>query len=441
MRHIKRMIFMECVMKMNFSLMYPNTHSVTSFCSPLSANFMNLKSMRDWQMALIFSTTPETFTPTFLQKLTSFLTSIRDLLRSVQTSIKDVVLLYNCVIIKHKIEEQERMFLREQTIVVAARHASKWAFKEGEEKWHSNLVVIGKEIVKKCKGVPLAIRTLGSLLYSKYEINDWESLRDAEIWNLPQKKDDILPALKLSYDQMPSYLRQCFAMFSLFPKDCRLTSVDVVSLWSALGLLPTPSKNETSLDVGNRYLSELMSRYFLENISGCGTSYHFCIHDLVHDLALYVAKDERQLISSDCQNIPENVLHLSLSEFDLFGKSFKLNLLGVRTLLFPFGRVGANNEDLFRAWVSSCKYLRYLNLDYSTFETLPRSISQLKHLRYLSLSLQSMSITTKQSVLPECDIAKSCALMEIANTISSVYQYATITSNSYKIRPEAYKSL
>ncbi|RYR01390.1 hypothetical protein Ahy_B06g080257 [Arachis hypogaea] len=225
-----------------------------------------------------------------------------------------------------------------------------------------------------------------------------------------------------------------------------------------------------------------MSRYFLENISGCGTSYHFCIHDLVHDLALYVAKDERQLISSDCQNIPENVLHLSLSEFDLFGKSFKLNLLGVRTLLFPFGRVGANNEDLFRAWVSSCKYLRYLNLDYSTFETLPRSISQLKHLRYLSLrynikirrlpssicmlqnlqcllltgcieietlpkglrnliSLQSMSITTKQSVLPECDIAKSCALMEIANTISSVYQYATITSNSYKIRPEAYKSL
>ncbi|QHO04100.1 Disease resistance protein [Arachis hypogaea] len=124
----------------------------------------------------------------------------------------------------------------------------RWAFKEGEEKWHSNLVVIGKEIVKKCKGVPLAIRTLGSLLYSKYEINDWESLRNAEIWNLPQKKDDILPALKLSYDQMPSYLRQCFAMFSLFPKDCRLTSVDVVSLWSALGLPPTPSKNETSLD-------------------------------------------------------------------------------------------------------------------------------------------------------------------------------------------------
>ncbi|XLT22881.1 hypothetical protein HN873_054173 [Arachis hypogaea] len=328
--------------------MYPNTHSVTSFCSPLSANFMNLKSMRDWQMALIFSTTPETFTPTFLQKLTSFLTSIRDLLRS-----------------------------------------------EGEEKWHSNLVVIGKEIVKKCKGVPLAIRTLGSLLYSKYEINDWESLRDAEIWNLPQKKDDILPALKLSYDQMPSYLRQCFAMFSLFPKDCRLTSVDVVSLWSALGLLPTPSKNETSLDVGNRYLSELMSRYFLENISGCGTSYHFCIHDLVHDLALYVAKDERQLISSDCQNIPENVLHLSLSEFDLFGKSFKLNLLGVRTLLFPFGRVGANNEDLFRAWVSSCKYLRYLNLDYSTFETLPRSISQLKHLRYLSLRVKKLDQSAK----------------------------------------------
>jgi hypothetical protein len=54
----------------------------------------------------------------------------------------------------------------------------KWAFKDGEEEKYSNLVKIGKEIVKKCAGVILE-----------------------------QKKDDILPALKLSYDQIP--LRHC----------------------------------------------------------------------------------------------------------------------------------------------------------------------------------------------------------------------------------------
>ncbi|KAL4370667.1 hypothetical protein AHAS_Ahas06G0088700 [Arachis hypogaea] len=334
----------------------------------------------------------------------------------------------------------------------------KWAFKEGEVEKHPNLVTIGKEIVRKCKGVPLAIRTLASLLFSKFEINVWESLRDDEIWNLPQKKDDILPALKLSYDQMPSYLRKCFAMFSLFPKDFEFQTGHVLSLWSALGLLPSPSKNETSENVVNRYLSELISRSFLENVRDLGTSYYFNIHDLVHDLALYVAKDECLVISSDSQSIPKNVLHLSFIEFDLFLKSFKPSLLGVRSIVVPTKQehkgIGANNEDLFPTWVLSCKYLRYLDLGDSTFETLPRSISKLKHLRYLSLrnnrrikklpasicnlqnleelnlygcvelealpenlrnliNLQRMLITTKQSVLPESDIANLCSLEEL----------------------------
>ncbi|MED6120737.1 hypothetical protein PIB30_023850 [Stylosanthes scabra] len=330
----------------------------------------------------------------------------------------------------------------------------KWAFNEGEEEKHPDLVMIGKEIVRKCKGVPLAIRTLASILFSKYVIKDWESLRDDEIWNLPQKNDDILPALKLSYDQMPSYLRKCFAMFSLFPKDFEFQSYRIDSLWRTAGLLPSPSKNETSLDFTNRYLSELMSRSFLENVSDLGTFYYFYIHDLVHDLALYVAKDECQLISSDNTNIPENVLHLSFTDLDLFSQSFKLNLSGVRTILFPLGREKSDNEDLFTSWVSSCKYLRYLDLYDSTFETLPGSISKLKHLRFLSLknnrrirrlpdsicmlqnleelhlrgcmeletspkkirnliSMRFMSFTTKQSVLPEDDFAKLGLLEEL----------------------------
>jgi hypothetical protein len=87
----------------------------------------------------------------------------------------------------------------------------KWVFKEGEGEKYPNLVEIGKEIVKKCQGVPLAVRSLGSSLFSNFDVSKWEFVRDSEIWNLEQKQDDILPALKLSYDQLPSYLRCCFA--------------------------------------------------------------------------------------------------------------------------------------------------------------------------------------------------------------------------------------
>lgn len=57
----------------------------------------------------------------------------------------------------------------------------KWAFKEGDGIKYPNLVEIGKEIVKKCRGVPLAVKTLGSSLFSKLDLNKWIFVRDSEI--------------------------------------------------------------------------------------------------------------------------------------------------------------------------------------------------------------------------------------------------------------------
>ncbi|CAJ2672399.1 unnamed protein product [Trifolium pratense] len=68
----------------------------------------------------------------------------------------------------------------------------KWAFKNGEEEKYSNLVEIGKEIVRKCAGVSLAVKTLGSSLFSKYDLNMWIFIRNNEIWKLEQKKEVMM---------------------------------------------------------------------------------------------------------------------------------------------------------------------------------------------------------------------------------------------------------
>ncbi|XP_057417764.1 putative disease resistance protein RGA1 [Lotus japonicus] len=262
----------------------------------------------------------------------------------------------------------------------------KWAFKEGEEEKYPELMEIGKEIVKKCRGVPLAVRTLGNFLFSNYDSDKWKFVRDHQIWNLEQKKDDILPALKLSYDEMPSYLRHCFASFSLYPKDFTFTSEEIVSLWVALGLVQSCDGSQKLEKTAKEYINELHSRSFLEDMEDFGHFYLFKVHDLVHDLALYVAKEEFLVVDSHTQAIPEQVRHISVVENNSLGHVVFPNSRSVRTILFPVEGVGLSSESLLDTWISRYRYLRLLNLSDSTFRALPDSIGKLEHLRLLDLS-------------------------------------------------------
>ncbi|XP_075636978.1 putative disease resistance protein RGA1 [Castanea sativa] len=124
----------------------------------------------------------------------------------------------------------------------------KLAFKVGHENQYPNLLYIGREIVKKCKGVPLAVSTLAGLLYSKVDEHEWISVRDNEIWLLEQKEGDILPALKISYNQLPFHLKQCFAYCSLFPKDYGFTNIDLIQFWMAHGVLQSPKDENVELE-------------------------------------------------------------------------------------------------------------------------------------------------------------------------------------------------
>jgi hypothetical protein len=104
------------------------------------------------------------------------------------------------------------------------------AFEKGQEPENPRIVEIGKEIVKKCVGVPLAIRTMGSLLYFKKTETEWLSFKNNELSKISQRENDIVPTLKLSYDQLPSHLKHCFAYCSLFPKDYKIDKSTLINL-------------------------------------------------------------------------------------------------------------------------------------------------------------------------------------------------------------------
>ncbi|KAM3739025.1 hypothetical protein ACB098_09G174800 [Castanea mollissima] len=259
----------------------------------------------------------------------------------------------------------------------------KLAFKEGVEKQYPKLLEIGNDIVKKCKGVPLAVRTLASLLYSKVDEREWKSVRDNEIWHLKQNEGDILPALRLSYNQLPFHLKQCFVYCSLFPKDYEFTSSQLVQFWMAHGFLQSPDNEKRELeDIGELYIKELMSRSLFQDVyRDAFFIYSFKMHDLVHDLALSIAKGECSVVTK-ASTLAVEVCHLSILESGQEVTTQLERSSKVQTIIFKTEQP----MSILKACISRFKYLRVLDLRNSSFAVLPNSIGSLKHLRYLDLS-------------------------------------------------------
>ncbi|KAL7234657.1 hypothetical protein ACSBR1_018159 [Camellia fascicularis] len=203
----------------------------------------------------------------------------------------------------------------------------KRAFANGGPTETPNLLAIGRKMVKKCKGVPLAIKSLGGLMYSKQYNYEWVSIENSEIWSSTEIKNGIQPKLRLSFDHLPSpYLKHCFAYCSIFPKDFNIQKDELIQLWMAQGYLqPSSGSNLEMEDVGNNYFNILLHNSLFQDIKLDVYNNIICckMHDLVHDLALDVSEGNclaLTWIAGEVNYHPE-VQHLSL---DLRGKiSFK----------------------------------------------------------------------------------------------------------------------
>ncbi|XP_062008388.1 putative disease resistance protein RGA3 [Rosa rugosa] len=263
----------------------------------------------------------------------------------------------------------------------------KRAFKKGEEQRYQHLIEIGEDIVKKCGGVPLAVATVGSMLSLNTERHHWLCVRDDDMWSIGN--DNILPALKLSYDALPRHLKPCFAFCSLFPKDYEFNSAMLVPLWMAQGYLKTSKKNEDFEQMGLDYIREFYSRSLFQVEWDIKTVISFKIHDLVHDLAISVAQVEYSTVNFRPSSALEIVRHVSISKKDLLGEEaqvpdFMLKSKKLRTILIP--EEGQMSQRFVKTCILRFKYMRVLDLIGSPLEELPSSIGSLFHLRFLNLS-------------------------------------------------------
>nr|XP_023910077.1 putative disease resistance protein RGA3 [Quercus suber] len=95
---------------------------------------------------------------------------------------------------------------------------SKIAFSDKDPMQCEQLEVLGRQISKKCKGLPLAAKTLGSLMHFKKSKEEWKNILDSNFWELEDVERGLFAPLLLSYFDLPSPLKRCFSYCAVFPK-------------------------------------------------------------------------------------------------------------------------------------------------------------------------------------------------------------------------------
>nr|XP_029124147.1 putative disease resistance protein RGA3 [Elaeis guineensis] len=262
----------------------------------------------------------------------------------------------------------------------------KRAFEEGAEV-PPTLEKIGKEIVKKFGGLPLAVKTLGSLMHSKSEEKEWLSVRDSEIWKMQVGEDGILPALRLSYTHLPSHLKQCFAFCAIFPKDYEMEKDLLIQLWMANGFIPSDGKKELE-DKGHEIFNELAWNSFFKDIKEVEEYNEYTVHRFRHKLYHTTTCKMHDLMHGLAQSIMGNECLSTVDPATLENISAKTRHL--RTYYdVPLNNYPNIHTLLSRTTVADSSKptsLRALGVHQYEMRRLPISIGFLKHLRYLDLS-------------------------------------------------------
>ncbi|KAF7851854.1 hypothetical protein BT93_L2014 [Corymbia citriodora subsp. variegata] len=316
----------------------------------------------------------------------------------------------------------------EEALTLFKKNVGKWL-----ENCHQEIQDLAKDIAEECKGLPLALITVGQAMASREHPHEWHYALKT-LGNKPHElsgMEEVYHILEFSYNSInDSTIQLCFLYCCLFPEDYPIRKNDLIEHWIGEGLLGDTDDVYSMRDRGEYFLGSLKMACLLEsvhdNYGELGDQF-VKMHDVVRDMATWIARDRGQrenklLVIEKEEELSAKIISKweEAKKVSLWGKYIRninqapprcsqLETLFVRetdvrfvprgffdsmtALLTVLDLSGNRNIELFPEGICDLINLRYLNLSDTKISELPKEIKNLTRLRWFLLNNISNPVT------------------------------------------------
>lgn len=289
------------------------------------------------------------------------------------------------------------------------------------------LIPVAKEIVKECRGLPLALVTIGSALIGKSEHLWRDTLRQLKT-GYPSKargvSAKVYQSLELSYNFLDEEeAKSLFLLCCLFEEDFDIPVEDLVKMGLGLRLFRGVNGLEQARDRAYALVEKLKSRYLLlpgkkryDYFSGkfIYTKEHIRMHDVVRDVAKSIAGEEKgalilengtgDLLWKDQDTVKKfkwiSIISKEITELPIELRSSQVKLLKCNNGVLKI------TDDFFK----DMEELKVLDLYYMKYPELPSSLqlpNSLRTLCFRECDLRNITFTADLMNLEILDLGLS----------------------------------
>ncbi|KAL6851956.1 hypothetical protein ACP4OV_020141 [Aristida adscensionis] len=170
---------------------------------------------------------------------------------------------------------------------------------------------IAEDMLRRCKGVPLAIISVASLLASQgMHVEKWEKIRNSLSSELETNRtlEWMRHVLSLSYNDLPNDLKTCLLYLAMYPEDYDIKKDELVKRWIAEGFVREKHGLELE-EVAESNFNELINRSMIQPFFMFGEVFSCRVHDLMLDLIISKCIEENFITLLDRQNNIDGASH------------------------------------------------------------------------------------------------------------------------------------